>query len=184
MNEEEKTAPEITTAQEYVDAVKKLKETTVDRALYEKQVNDNKVLREAILEGRTLDGSDQQEQNKPDAKALTEKLLKSGDNEISNAEYVKTALELREAAIAEGQIDPFLPAGQKIQPTVEDIAKATRVAEGLQYCLDEATDEETGEIDDDIFNAMLKKIIAEDSPALAMRLAANNGPRKMKGRKK
>ena len=182
MNEEEKAAPEITNAQEYVEAVKKLKESTVDKALYEKQVNDNKILREAILDGKTLDGSDQKEENKPDKEALLKKLIESGDAQLSNAEYVKTALELRQALIDSGDLDPFLPVGNKIQPTVEDIEKATRVAEGLQYCLDEATDEETGETDEDIFNAMLKKIIAEDRPALTARLAAMN-PKLRKGKR-
>lgn len=182
MNEEEKAAPEITNAQEYVEAVKKLKESTVDKALYEKQVNDNKILREAILDGKTLDGSDQKEENKPDKEALLKKLTESGDTQLSNAEYVKTVLEFRQAVIDSGDLDPFLPVGNKIQPSVEDITKATRVAEGLQYCLDEATDEETGEIDEDIFNAMLKKTIAEDSPVLTARLAAMN-PQNRKGRR-
>lgn len=176
--EEENVETPIQSAEDYVANVKKLKEQTVDKELYEKVLQDNKVLRDAILEGTSLEGNGQEATNKPDREALVKDLINSSETELSNAQFVKKTLELRQAIIDDGEVDPFLPVGAKIQPTMEDIAKANRVAEGLQYCLDEATDE-SGIIDEDIFNAMLKKIIADDNPALKMRLATSEkGKRK------
>ena len=177
--DEQNVETPIQNAEDYVANVKKLKEQTVDKELYEKVLQDTKVLRDAILEGTSLEGNGQEATKKPEREALVKELLESSDTELSNAQYVKKALELRQAIIDDGELDPFLPVGAKIQPTGEDIAKAQRVAEGLQYCLEEATRED-GTIDDDYFNAALKKVIAEDSPLLAAKLASNKQGKRRK----
>lgn len=172
MLEEEKkatTTENPQNAEEYVEAINKLKENYVPKEQFEKSENDRKVLMNAILEGRKLE-LDGQPEEKPDIKALRKRLIDSGEEQLSNAEYVETVLKLRSAVIAEGGLDPFLPRGAKVKPTLEDIKGAARVAEGLQYCLDESRDEETGKLDNEIFNAHLKKIIADDSPILTARL--------------
>ena len=53
-------------------------------------------------------------------------------------EFVKNTLALRQAIIDSGKPDPFLPMGNKIIPSDEDIATATRVANVLQECVDYA----------------------------------------------
>ena len=159
-------------AEEYVAAIKALKEKTVSKEYAEKLEKDNAALIKAVMNGETVSANEQQ-QEKPDIKALREKLRTSGEREVSNAEYIETALKLREAVIAEGGLDPFLPSGAKAKPTLEDIQKAEHTAQGFQYCLDEARDAETGVVDKDIFNAVLKKITAEDNPVLTARLKAN-----------
>lgn len=159
-------------AEEYVAAIKALKEKTVSKEYAEKLEKDNAALIKAVMNGDTVN-ADEQKQDKPDIKALREKLSTAGEHELSNAEVVETMLKLRDAVITEGGIDPFLPVGAKVKPTLEDIKAAQHTADGYRYCLEEARDEETGVVDKDIFNAVLKKITAEDNPVLTARLKAN-----------
>ena len=159
-------------AEEYLKALKELKEKSVDKDDYDKVVADNAALIKALAEGDTSHAQTAEPENKPDVKELREKLRTSGEKELPNAEFVATALKLREAVIAEGGIDPFLPQGVKTKPTLVDIQGADRVAEGLKKCLEDATDPETGKVDNDLFNAHLKKIIADDNPVLTARLKA------------
>ena len=56
----------------------------------------------------------------------------------SNLEYITNTLKLREAIIAEGKPDPFLPIGEQIMPTDDDIKTAEKVANVLQECVDYA----------------------------------------------
>ena len=177
MPEEEKKTPPADeetslTADEYAAAIKNLKAKTVSKEEYDKLKEENKTLVKALAgEGPAPEGA-QETGKKPDIKELRKKFLTAGEENLSNAETVQTALELRKALIDSGERDPFLPQGMKIQTTPQDIATADRVAETLQKMLDEATDEE-GYIDEEMFNAQLRKNIAEDSPLLIARLKAN-----------
>ena len=160
-------------AEEYVKALKSLRENSVDKKEYDKVVGERDTLIKAMAEGDTSHAQGAESEKKPDIKELRDKLRTSGEKELSNAEFVATALQLRRAVIEAGGIDPFLPQGVKAKPTLIDIQGAERVAEGLQSCLDNATDPDTGKVDSDLFNAHLKKIIADDNPVLAARLKAN-----------
>lgn len=60
------------------------------------------------------------------------------DENNSNLQYIERTLALREALIAEGKPDPFLPVGSQIMPTEEDIAAANRVATVLKECVEYA----------------------------------------------
>ena len=160
-------------AEQYVKALKSLRENSVDKEEFDKVVAERDTLIKAMAEGDTTHAQGAESEKKPDIKELRDKLRTSGEKELSNAEFVATALQLRRAVIEAGGIDPFLPQGVKAKPTLIDIQGAERVAEGLQSCLDNATDPDTGKVDNDLFNAHLKKIIAEDNPSLAMRLKAN-----------
>ena len=160
-------------AEQYVKALKSLRENSVDKEEFDKVVAERDTLIKAMAEGDTTHAQGAESEKKPDIKELRDKLRTSGEKELSNAEFVATALQLRRAVIEAGGIDPFLPQGVKAKPTLIDIQGAERVAEGLQSCLDNATDPDTGKVDNDLFNAHLKKIIAEDNPSLTMRLKAN-----------
>jgi hypothetical protein len=119
---------------DYIDAIKQLKATTVDRAKYDELRSENKKLLESIVNGREIEMNTQQEQ-----KASIEDLRKDWLNEDNNnLESVAKCLKLREALIAEGNPDPFLPIGKQIMPTNEDIEAANRVAQVLQECVDYA----------------------------------------------
>ncbi|MBO7713210.1 MAG: hypothetical protein J6S85_06540 [Methanobrevibacter sp.] len=174
MPEEEKTtSAEVMpqSAEEYAAAIKKLKENTVSKAEYEKLQADKTVLVKALAGEGPAPESVQEAAKKPDVKELRKKFLKAGENNLTNAETVQTALDLRAALLAKGEPDPFLPVGAKISPTVDDIRGAEKVAEAMQSWLD-ASKDENGIVDDELFNAYLKKGIADDSPAITARIKA------------
>lgn len=116
----------------YIDAIKDLKQNTVNKEDYNRLAADNKRLLEAIVNGQTVN----QEQVKPkaDLESIRARLFKNEN--ISNLEYVSTALELRQALLDQGQPDCFLPTGKKVLPTDQDVECANRVAKVLQECVD------------------------------------------------
>lgn len=116
---------------DYLEAIKNLKETTVDRSKYDALKAENKKLLDAVVNGQEVNV--QQESNKRDAQTIREELF---NKEHNNLEYVSLALELRNTLIAEGKPDPFLPYGRQISPTREDEEIAEKVAQVYQECVD------------------------------------------------
>ena len=167
-NVDKQPEEQIQSAEEYVKAVNAIRENSVDKTKYEKLEKDYNVLVKAVADGKTVSLEDAQETNKVDPNELRKKIF-NADESMTNAEYVENVLKLREAIIAEGGLDPFLPSGEKITPDVNDIKGAAKVAEGLQYCLDAARGED-GKVDPELFNAHFNKIVAADSPLLSSRL--------------
>ena len=174
MVEEEKKQQqqEPQTAGEYAEAIKDLRANTVSKEEYDKVVAERTTLVKARAgEGPVPEGVQKQE-DPVDVKELRKKFLNAGEENLSNAEYIKTALALRKAAIAEGELDPFIPSGAKVKPTPQDVAKAQEVADTFQKWLDDATDE-NGKVDEELFMAFMRKGIAEDSPIVAARIRAS-----------
>lgn len=116
----------------YIDAIKDLKQNTVNKEDYNRLAADNKRLLEAIVNGQTV--SQEQVKPKADLESIRARLFKNEN--ISNLEYVSTALELRQALLDQGQPDCFLPTGKKVLPTDQDVECANRVAKVLQECVD------------------------------------------------
>lgn len=178
MSDEKKILPENNAApenpqnaEEYAAAMKSVRENTVSKEEYEKSENERKILIRALAEGTSLTEAAPEE--KPaDIKELRNKFLNAGELNLNNAEYIKTALELRKALMDAGEPDPFLPAGAKISPTLTDIQGAQKSADAFQSWLDASTDE-NGKIDPELFNAYMKKGISDDSPLITARLRAN-----------
>lgn len=92
-----------------------------------------------------------------DIDKLRRKLF-SQDSDLSNLEYMKTALELREELLDRGSPDPFLPYGQNITPTDEDIKTADRVAEAIKASIEYADG------DSEVFTNELQRIMVDTSP--------------------
>lgn len=119
--------------QDYLEAIQSLKQNSVDRSEYEKLKAENKKLINAVVNGQTVDVENQPKHR--DADIIRDELF---NNEHSNLDYIKLALELRSTLIAEGKPDPFLPMGSQISPTAEDVQKAEKVAAVYQECIDYA----------------------------------------------
>ena len=146
-DEEEKRADaEPQTADEFAEAIKKIRATTVSKEDYDKLVAERKTLIKALAEGDVPE-AEKQEKPKPDKKELR-KIL-SGEKEVSNATYVRAALDYRKTAIEEGKQDPFLPKGIKRSADAKEVEAADRVAAAFEEMLEEAIDEETGEVAQD-----------------------------------
>lgn len=120
---------------DYIAAINELKQNSVDRSKYEQLRAENKRLLDSIVNGQSAEVATKQAE-KPSIEELRERLFK--DEPVSNLEYVTNALELRQALIESGEKDPFLPWGNKIIPTTEDIECAERVARVMQECVDYA----------------------------------------------
>ena len=132
----ENTQVEDTTT-DYIEAINQLKQNSVDRSKYEELRAENKKLLDSIVNGTEVA---QPVEEKKSVEELRAAYLKEDQ---SNLEYITNALKLREALMAEGKPDPFLPIGEQILPTDEDVATANKVAQVLQECVDYAEGDST-----------------------------------------
>lgn len=138
---------------DYIEAIKEIKANTVDKEAYNKLKEENKKLLDSLINGEAI--NQQSHVEKVDISELRKDLF---NNEHSNIEYVEKALQLRDEIIKQGGKDPFLPYGEKILPTDEDIATANRVAEKLRECIEYADG------NSDIFTTELQRIMIDTAP--------------------
>ena len=130
MSEQITTLEEMNNEQ-YIAAIEEMKANTVSRDAYNKLRNENKQLLDALVSGKEIP---QEPKKMPTPDELRKKLF--GGQELSNLEYVETALSLRNSLIEAGERDPFLPYGDKVDITAEQIDLANKVAAGLQEMVD------------------------------------------------
>ena len=124
--------------QDYINAIKELKQNSVNRSEYEKLRAENKKLIDAVVNGQP--GQEEpavSKHSKEQIDDLRNELFNS-PKELNNLEYITKAMELREALIENGEPDPFLPVGKKISPTRDDIEKKKKVAQVYKECIEYA----------------------------------------------
>lgn len=140
---------------QYIEAIREMKQNSVSKEAYNKLREENKQLLDAFINGKqiTIEQSKQ-----PVDVSLLRKKLSDIDNPMSNLEYAKTAVELRDALIDQGEMDPFLPIGHQITPTDEDISKADKVATVLKECIDYADG------DSELFTNELQRRMIDSMP--------------------
>ena len=141
--EKEPTAVE----KNYLEVIKKMKENMVLKSDYDEAIAENKKLAEQLITSPNLQ---EQPKEKVDIKKLQDQF--SASTQMTNLEFVSSALKLRKALIEDGKPDPFLPVGRRISPTEDDIRKANKVAEAFEYCV------EAAQGDPAIFNMELMRI--------------------------
>lgn len=141
--------------QTYIDEIQNLRENTVSKDQYEKKCEENRKLIQSLANGTPLPGVEQ-EPPKPSIEELRKKLA-NGD-QLSNLEYVKTVLDLRNSLIEKGEQDPFVPQGANVKPEATDWATAQRVADAFQSCIDYADG------DSEIFTTELMRITKDSAP--------------------
>lgn len=134
MQEEEKVVQEEETRNnQYIDAINELKANTVSKDDYNRLQAENKKLLESVINGEHVEIPEVETKESIDA--LRAKLF-GGD--LSNLDYAKTSIDLRDALLEKGESDPFLPYGSKISPTRDDVDCANRVADVLKECIEYA----------------------------------------------
>ena len=141
---------------DYIEAIKEMKQNSVSKEAYDKLKSENKKLLDSIINGTELDNIKKEEP--VDVNKLRKEMFSNSSQEMTNLEYVSNALKLRDALIERGEKDPFLPAGEKIIPTEEDIATANRVASILKDCVEYADG------DSAIFTTELQRLTIDSSP--------------------
>ena len=139
---------------DYISAIKEMKQNSVDRATYDKLKNENKQLLDALVSGKEIEIKKEE----PVDIAKLRKDLFNKDKQLSNLEYVSSALKLRDALIERGERDPFLPYGEKVSLTAEHYDKAEQVATVLRECV-EFADGDSG-----IFTAELQRRTKDSMP--------------------
>ena len=124
--------------QDYLAAIKELKEKSVDRSEYDKLRAENKKLIDAVVNGQP--GQEEQvvvKHSKEQIDELRNDLFNS-PRELNNLEYITKAMELRDALMENGEPDPFLPVGKQISPTRDDLEGAEKVAQVYRECIEYA----------------------------------------------
>ena len=135
---------------DYIDQIKKLKENSVSKDDYNKLKADNKKLIDALANGTQMDVVESKVSAVDKINELRTKLFSKGSN-LNNLDYCKTAVELRDALIENGDRDPFLPYGHNVVATDSDNVTANRVSTILKECIDYADG------DSDIFTNELQR---------------------------
>lgn len=137
---------------DYIEAIKEMKQNTVDKNTYLKLKEENRKLLQSLVNG------EQQEIQKEEPVDIDQLRNDIFNKESTNLEYITNVLKLRDELIKRGERDPFLPYGKNILPTDEDIATANRVAKALQECVDYADG------NSDIFTSELQRITIDSAP--------------------
>lgn len=133
--------------EQYIAAINELKTNSVSKDAYKKLQEENQQLLDALVNGKQIEIPSA---TTPDITELRTKLF-NADGELSNLEYVENALALRNALIESGERDPFLPVGDRVALSTQQIDAADRVATVLQECVDFAQG------DSGIFTAELQR---------------------------
>lgn len=133
-----------------------IKNNYVPKKDYEALEGNYKKLASSILNGGELP-IDPNGEEAPDMAKLRKELY-DPNNSLSNLDYVKKTLQLREAYMEETGKDPFLPTGINGDPFKNDQEKlaAEESAKKVAKVLQEAVDEANG--DPETFDIILSKI--------------------------
>jgi hypothetical protein len=176
--------PVVDQNQDYIEAIKKLKEDSVPKEEYEKVVAERKKLLANLINGEPADGDGSEgaadADASPDLSELRKKIM-TADGTMTNLDYVTNVLKLRDAIIKEQgeDADPFLPpyssnATARTSIDIErDRENANCVAEFLQGIVSDANGDPTR------FNGLLTAGLVDD-PQIAMQVKAKKAVRKGK----
>ena len=138
-----------------VQAINELKQNSVSKEDYNKVVAEKNKYLKALIDGNQV--AEVQNKEPVDIDGLRRELF-SGEKDLTNLEYAKKALELRDAIIERDGGDIFVGRGSKLTPTDEDYEAAQRVADGFQQCIDVAQG------DSEIFTRELMRITEDVAP--------------------
>lgn len=138
------------TEQNYIEVIQNLKNNTVSKAEYERVIAENKTLANAFATSQpaSAEAPDEPTHTQEEIDNLTTKLTSKN---LSNLEYIKTSLALRDAVISVHGTDPFLPTNSGYVATDADVEKANRIADGLRQMVEYANG------DPKLFNSELQR---------------------------
>lgn len=128
------------TTVDYVEAIKDLKQNTVDKAKYDALRLENKKLIQSLVDGQTVENpfKDNEVQLDEEISQLRKDLFSDNTTTMTNLDYWTKTLKLREDLLKKGEIDPFVPQGNKVSATQADYDKAEKVATIMQEMVDNA----------------------------------------------
>ena len=113
------------------EALIEFRKKHVTREAYEAEKQRADSYLKAILDGREEEIAEREgKESEVDPISIAKELF-TGDNSMTDIEYVTKALELRKACIESGRGDPFLPS----DPEAKDFEIADQVAEVFEECV-------------------------------------------------
>lgn len=151
MNENEKEVMGQTGTDNDLDLlneIKNLKDNTVPKEEYQKQVEKNKLLMKQIISG----GGATESEEAIDLEE-TRKLLFENPENLSDLDIWTNILKLRKERLDKENVDIFLPRGNKTHYTREDIESASHVAEVIGQIIEDSEGNAT------MFKALLNNAI-------------------------
>lgn len=119
---------------DYIEAIKDLKQNSVDKAKYDALRLENKKLLDSLVNGQVVETP--KEIQPKDLQELRNNVF-NNENQ-TNLEYITNVLALRDELLKRGYEDPFVPQGSQINATQADYDKANKVATILQEMVDTA----------------------------------------------
>lgn len=163
-----KPAPKTPTADEIIELKKNYvskKELDAIKAERDQAIADRNKVYESVLNG---EGLPQAKEKKP-IQELRQAYREAVNNKnATNLEVVSAQIELRDALVEAGELDPFAPSN----PTPDDLAAAARVADVKRQCVREANG------DPKKFVYLFESRIANDDPALTAAIKKRSLKRK------
>lgn len=146
------------TASEYIQAINEMKKNTVSKEEFDKLKEENKMLLNSLVNDVHTEGEEEKKEDAVDISKLRDELFSTDNQDMTNLDYITKVMALRKALMDKGERDPFLPSGQNILPTDDDIKTANRVAEVYQNCIDIADG------NPDIFTQELQRVTVDVAP--------------------
>lgn len=121
---------------DYIAAINEMRQNSVSRQQYEKLKQENKELLDTLINGGQV--VNQTVEPKKSIEEMRKELFskEAADRGMTNLEFVTRSLELRDAIIESGGVDPFLPVGKGIELTRDDYEAAEFTAEQFRECID------------------------------------------------
>lgn len=132
---------------DYIEAIKNLKASSVDKAVYDKKVEENKKLLQALVQGDVIKP---EIVTGPSKKELEDIMLHSN----SNLDIAKASLKHRELVLEETGRDEYAcgtTSARAYNPSAEQLMQAEQTAKILTELVEQADG------DRDYFNTLLKK---------------------------
>lgn len=134
------------TTKKYLDQIENLQKNTVSTEKYNKLLSENKALLEKIVSGKAE--AEAEKEPEIDLDALRKQMF-NPSTEMTNLDYCKGALTLRNEILKRTGDDIFVGKGHQLNPTPEAYASAERVASVMEQCINDSAG------DPDVFTAML-----------------------------
>lgn len=144
---------------DYIEEIRRLKETMVPKKDFDDLRDRNKKLLKAYTEGQRIE-EPIQKKLAPDFGKLRKELF---DGELNNLDYVSKALELREAIMDQGGQDPFLPNGPFHEANNQDREAVEKVVAVFEHCIEYANG------DPEVFTNELSRLTKDNLPPINVR---------------
>ena len=117
----------------YIQTIQELRENSVARDKYNKLKDERDMLVRTLANGDSLTPVEAVE-----VRSLADCRKDFMTKSKSQCEYMRKLLDLREAAMREGEPDPFVAIGHKVKPTAADYDRSAEIAAIYEECLEYA----------------------------------------------